>query len=174
MADTLKELFEHELRDVYDAESRMVRSLEQMAKKVSNQELQTSFLEHKEMTQQQLQRLEQVFELVGRKPRRESCKGMIGLIEEWSTFLREEKAAPEILDAVALASAVKVEHYEMAAYRALISIAQTLGLQEAVGLLEETLAEEEQTAQLLESKAQDLLAEADPGEITLPQEQGAR
>jgi ferritin-like metal-binding protein YciE len=163
LAETAKELFEHELRDIYDAELKLVRATERMAKKVDDPGLKRSFQEHSQVTKGQVRRLEKVFDLVGRKPRRERCKGIDGLIEEFTTFVKEEDATPEVIDVFASVAAGKVEHYEIAAYQGLIQLAIQLGIEEGVTLLEETLAEEIETSQKLETAGRELGQKLKPG-----------
>src|SRR5437762_4597214 len=105
--ETARDLFEHELRDIYDAEEKLVRATETMAQKVSDQSLKQAFEEHCEVTKGQVKRLETVFEQIGRQPRREKCPGINGLIEEFSTFASEDPAA-EVLDLFAITAGTKV------------------------------------------------------------------
>jgi ferritin-like metal-binding protein YciE len=163
MADTAKELFEHELRDIYDAENKLVRATETMAKKVSDPSLARSFDEHSRVTKQQVRRLEKVFDLVGRKPRRERCKGIDGLIEEFTDFVKEESPSKEVLDLFATAAGAKVEHYEISAYNSLIQLATQLGIEEGVALLDQTLAEETETLQKLETASKEVGQKLKPG-----------
>ncbi len=154
--DTGKELFEHELRDIYDAEHKMLRSLESMANKVASPELSQAFELHRKTTEGQIERLEKVFELVDRAPRREACEGINGLIEEFSEFVKEENPAEPVLNVFASAAAIKVEHYEICAYKSLIRLADQMGLAEGAALLQETLNEEQETAQELEMLSEKL------------------
>lgn len=149
MPENAKELFEHELRDIYDAEKKLVRATTSMAKKVSDSQLGGSLQEHSKVTENQTLRLEKVFEIIDRRPRREKCKGIDGLIEEFTSFVKEESPEPEVLDVFATAAASKVEHYEIISYRSLISLAGLLGLDDAASLLEESLREEEEAAEEL-------------------------
>jgi ferritin-like metal-binding protein YciE len=144
--DNARELFEHELRDIYDAEEKLVRATETMAKKVSDQTLSAALEEHCRVTQGQVKRLEKVFDQIGRAPRREKCAGINGLIEEFSSFA-SEGPGPEVLDFFALGAATKVEHYEIEAYKSLIALASNLGLDAKP--LKENLAEEVDTARKL-------------------------
>ncbi len=153
--ETGTELFIHDLRDVYDAELKLVNALETMANKVTNPELQTAFEDHSRVTQEHANRLEKVFPLVDRKPTREPCKGINGLIEEFRSFV-EENPGDQVLNVFATAAALKVEHYEIASYSALIKLASQLGLDEAVELFQQTLAEEQETALELETTAEKL------------------
>ncbi|HVE75985.1 MAG TPA: DUF892 family protein [Actinomycetota bacterium] len=143
--ETAKDLFEHELRDLYDAEHKLVLALESMASKCSDQQLVDGFKTHKKMTEQQIARLEKVFELVDRKPRREPCAGITGLTEEFSKFVSDESPSPEVLDVFAASAAKKVEQYEIQAYSSMVDLATKLGLSEAADLLKATLSEEEKT-----------------------------
>ncbi len=154
MTSTARELFEHELRDIYDAENKLVNALENMANKVEDDKLSQAFSEHKEVTQKQAERLEQVFKLIDRAPRREPCHGINGLIEEFTEFVKEEDPEPAVLNVFATAAALKVEHYEIATYRSLIALVRQQGLEEAVSLFQETLAEEEDTAREVEQMGQ--------------------
>jgi ferritin-like metal-binding protein YciE len=142
-------LFEHELRDMYDAESKLVNALETMAKKVTDEQLVQAFTEHRQVTQGQVQRLEKVFKLIDRAPRREPCAGINGLIEEFSKFIQEDPS-PEVLDVFTTGAADKVEHYEICAYKSLIKLGNQLGLTDAVTLFNESLAEEEDAAREVE------------------------
>lgn len=154
--DNARELFEHELRDVYDAENKMLNSLETMAKKVAHPELARSFEQHRQTTQTQVERLEQVFKLIDRAPRREACEGINGLIKEFSEFVKEESPSEEVLNVFATSAALKVEHYEVVSYKSLIKLADLLGLSEAATLFEQTLREEQETAQELETMSEKL------------------
>ncbi|MGH2786638.1 MAG: ferritin-like domain-containing protein [Actinomycetota bacterium] len=160
--DTAIELFEHELRDIYDAEHKLVRALKTMADKATNEELKKGFEEHLEVTAKQAGRLERVFELIERKPRREPCDGINGLIAEYSGFAKEENPSPPVLDLFSTSAALKVEHYEICSYRSLIRLADVLGLSEAAGLFEQSLKEEQATAQELEQLSEKLGHEVSP------------
>jgi ferritin-like metal-binding protein YciE len=150
------ELFEHELKDIYDAENKLSRELESMAKKVSDEQLAEGFLEHKQQTDGQIKRLDDVFGLLDKKPSRETCHGINGLIKEFKSFVEEEKPSPELLDVFATGASLKIEHYEMAAYKSLVKLAQQAGVNDAVSLLEENLSEEEETARKLEALSEEL------------------
>jgi ferritin-like metal-binding protein YciE len=150
------ELFEHELKDIYDAENKLGRELESMAGKVTDEKLTKGLLEHKQQTESQITRLEEVFGLLDKKPSREVCHGINGLLKEFKSFVDEEDPSPELLDVFATGASLKVEHYEMAAYKSLIKLAEQGGLGDAVPLLEETLNEEQETAQKLEALSEQL------------------
>lgn len=155
----LQEAFVHELRDALSAEKQILKALKQMARKASHEELQAAFTEHLEQTETQVERLEQAFELLELKPRASHCSGMEGIIDEGKDVM-EEVEAPGTLDAMLIASAQKVEHYEIASYGTLCTWAEALGLTEIERLLAETLAEEKETDEKLTKLASEINAEA--------------
>jgi ferritin-like metal-binding protein YciE len=142
--DSLDKLFLEELKDVYNAEKQILRALPRMAKAADSPELQQAFTTHQKETEGHVQRLEQIFKKLGQAPRGKKCKGMEGLLEEGKEVL-EEDGEPAVIDAALIASAQRVEHYEMAAYGCLRTYAQLLGMDEAGRLLQQTLEEEEAT-----------------------------
>jgi ferritin-like metal-binding protein YciE len=154
MTETARELFEHELRDIYDAEHKLIKALEKMAKDASDDQLSNAFHEHRGVTQQQARRLERVFQLVDRAPRREACAGINGLIEEYQKFNKEEDPSPVVRDVFALGAALKVESYEISAYKSLIKLANQLGLIEATSLFEDSLREEQEAAREVEEMSE--------------------
>jgi ferritin-like metal-binding protein YciE len=156
MADTAHQLFEHHLREMYDAEQKMERALKRMASKATNRQLAKGFNTHARTTARQAKRLEQVFKAVGKKARRQTCAGMDGLIEEYSTFVREERPDDAVLDAFSAEAGLKAEHYEIVAYKSLIDLAKQLGFKDEAAILKETLREEEATAAELETLSKTL------------------
>jgi ferritin-like metal-binding protein YciE len=142
--DSLEKLFLDELRDIYNAEKQLTRALPRMAKAAKSPELRQAFTTHLKETEGQIQRLERVFKEVGQAVRGKKCKGMEGLIEEGKEKM-EEEGEPEVLDAALIASAQKVEHYEIASYGCLRTYAELLGYSSAVELLQQNLEEEEAT-----------------------------
>ena len=146
--DSLEKLFLEELKDIYNAEKQLLRALPRMAKAADSPELQQAFNKHTKETEGQVQRLERVFQEVGQSARGKTCKGMQGLIEEGKEVMEKEGEGP-VIDAALIASAQKVEHYEIAAYGCLRTYAQLLGLEQAVQLLQQTLEEEEATDKVL-------------------------
>jgi ferritin-like metal-binding protein YciE len=146
--EQLQELLVEEVRDIYDAEKQLVKALPKMAKASSNDELKQAFMQHLEVTKNQVTRVEQVLELLGERLKSKPCKAMKGLVEEAQEHIQEHEKG-ELLDQVLIASAQKVEHYEIAAYGTARAIAKSMGAREAMGLLQETLKEEEQTDKLL-------------------------
>lgn len=148
MPKTLEDIFLQELQDVLSAERQIIKALPQMAENASHEELRTGFEEHLEQTREQVNRLEQVFEIFGRKPRAKKCGGMEGILEEGKEQM-EKINDPQLRDAVMIAAAQKVEHYEICAYGTLVTWAEQLGHDDAADLLKETLAEEKETDQKL-------------------------
>jgi ferritin-like metal-binding protein YciE len=146
--ESLHELLVKELSDIHDAENQVMKALPKMAQAASSPELQQAFKRHLEETKGQLNRLQQVFEHLGEEPEGKKCKGMQGLIDEGSEILKM-KGDEATRDAALIAAAQKVEHYEIATYGTLCAWAEQIGNNEALGLLKETLAEEENTDKLL-------------------------
>lgn len=139
---TIEELFEHELKDVYSAEHSLLDALEQMAGESSDREIKKAYTQHRKETQGQIKRLEKVFKTLGQKPKAETCPGIEGLLKEKKAFMRE-KPSDELLEYYNLGAGQKTERYEITAYESLIDMADKLGMTEAVELLEQTLQEEE-------------------------------
>jgi ferritin-like metal-binding protein YciE len=142
--DTLQELYVEQLRDIYDAEQQLLKALPKMAKAATNQELVAAFEQHLEQTQEQVSRLDRVFEELGEKPKGHKCKAMLGLIEEGKELMGE-KADQDVMDAGLICAAQKIEHYEIATYGCLRTYAEMLGFDEQADLLQETLDEEKDT-----------------------------
>ena len=141
---TLDDLFLDTLKDIYFAEKQILKALPKMARTAQSDEGKVGFLQHRDETQGQIERLEQVFELVGKAARGKTCEAIQGLIAEGEEIMEEFKGSPA-LDAGLISSAQAVEHYEIARYGTLIEWAKQLGLKEAVPLLQANLAEEEAT-----------------------------
>lgn len=150
--DTIEELFEHELKDIYYAEHALLDALEQMAGESQEKDIRKAFQQHRKETQGQIKRLDKIFKALGRKPEEEVCPGIEGLIKEKKLFAKE-KPSPELLEFYNLGAAQKVERYEITAYETLIDMAGKLGLDDAVSLLEENLQEEEATLNKLKAIA---------------------
>ncbi|SRR5687768_12311531 len=149
---TMKDLLIDELRDIYHAEKQLTRALPKLARAASNEQLKEAFTQHLEETRGQIERLEQVFELLDTRTRGKPCHAMEGLIEEAKEIM-EMGLEPELLDVALIAAAQKVEHYEIAGYGTLVALAQASGFSEAAQLLQETLDEEQRTDQLLNKLA---------------------
>lgn len=150
---TLDDLFYETLKDIYYAERQIVKALPKMARGAKDEKLKAAFLHHKEETEGQIERLKEVFELIGKRARGKTCPAIDGIIEEGEEILEEFKGSPA-LDAGLLAAAQAVEHYEISRYGTLRAWALQLGLNEAARLLEETLAEESKTDETLTSLAE--------------------
>jgi len=140
-ADGLRELFEDSLKDIYWAEKALTKALPKMAKNATSENLITAIEEHLTVTQEQVARLEQVFEIIGKKAQAKKCDAMEGLIKEGESIIEETEAGP-VRDAGIIAASQKIEHYEIATYGTLCAFAKTLGENEAMELLATTLAEE--------------------------------
>lgn len=150
---TLEDLFLITLKDIYYAEKQILRALPKMAKAAESDELRQAFEKHRGETEGQVRRLEQVFEIIGKKPQGKTCEAIQGLIEEGKEVM-EDFGESEALDAGLVAAAQAVEHYEISRYGTLRSWAQELGLKNAVKLLEQTLEEEKNTDKTLTQLAE--------------------
>ncbi|MDB6454032.1 YciE/YciF ferroxidase family protein [Falsirhodobacter sp. 20TX0035] len=164
MADkTLETLFHETLKDVYYAEKKLTTTLRKMAKAAQNPELKAAFEQHEEETQGQVERLNQVFELIGKRPRAKTCDAIEGIVSEASEIMDEFKGSPAH-DAGLLAAAQAAEHYEISRYGTLKAWAEKLGMDEAVTLLDETLREETATDEKLTQLAEAVINDAATGE----------
>jgi ferritin-like metal-binding protein YciE len=150
---TLDELFYETVKDIFYAEKKILTALPKMAKAAQNSDLKAAFEKHETETEQQVSRLQQVFELLEKKPQGKKCPAIDGIIEEGQEIAKEYKGSPA-LDSGLLAAAQAVEHYEISRYGTLRTWAQELGLTEAIRLLEATLKEEEETDLTLSELAQ--------------------
>ncbi len=145
----LHEFFMDALKDIYWAEKALVKGLQKMAKNTTSEDLRTAFEDHREVTQVQIERLEQVFEMMGKKAQAKKCPAMQGLLEESVETIEETEDDTYTRDCALIVSAQKAEHYEIAAYGSLVTLARAMGHTEAADLLQETLDEEKETDQLL-------------------------
>ena len=159
----LKTLYIDELKDLYSAENQLVKALPKMAKAASSDELREGFEKHLEQTKGHVQRLEKIFEALGENPRGKKCKGMEGLIEEGSEAMQEDYEG-SVLDAALIGAAQRVEHYEIAGYGTVRSMAETLAEDDHVSLLKETLQEEKETDEKLTELASQINTEANADE----------
>jgi len=150
---TLEDLFLHELKDLFSAEQQLVSALPKMAKAASSEKLRQGFEEHLEQTKGHVQRLEKIFEKLGKGHRGAKCAAMEGLIEEGKQLI-DEDAAPEVKDAGLIGAAQRVEHYEIAAYGTARTLARHLHNTEAEELLQQTLDEERETDEKLTQLAE--------------------
>lgn len=146
--DHLMNLYLEELKDVYSAEHQLLKALPKMAGKASHEELRTAFEDHEAITQEQVKRLDFIFDDLKMSPEGKQCHGMEGLLKEGEEVMGED-ADPAVLDAAMIAAAQRVEHYEIAAYGTLRTYANQLGLKEHAKLLQKTLDEEGNTDKLL-------------------------
>jgi ferritin-like metal-binding protein YciE len=151
---TLHDAFLDELRDAYDAEKQLTKALPKMAKAASSPDLRKAFETHLEETRGQIDRLEQVFASLDEKVRGKHCDGIAGIIEEGKAVM-EEDFNEATMDACLIAGGQRAEHYEMAAYGALVAWARAMGHSEAADLLQETLDEEKAADEKLSSLAED-------------------
>lgn len=145
---TLENLYHDMLKDIYYAEKKILKTLPKMAKGAQSPELQSAFQHHQDETESQIERLEQVFEILGKRAQAKTCPAIDGIIEEGQKVLEEYKGSPAI-DAGLVASAQAVEHYEIARYGTLKCWAKLLGMQDAVKLLDQSLQEESKTDESL-------------------------
>lgn len=135
------DLLSHQLKDVYDAEHQLTEALPQMAEAANSADLKNAFNTHLVETGEQIRRLEQVFQLLGKQPERTTCPAMKGLIKEGQETI-SASGNPRVKDAALIASAQRAEHYEIAAYGTLRTLANQAGLREAASLFQQTLDEE--------------------------------
>ncbi len=170
---TMTDLSLHFLQDVYDAEKRSVRSMQKMARAATDEKLKQTILQHRDMSEKQIGRLEQVFELVtGKRPRGKTCAAMAGLVKEVEEAIAESDKGP-VLDAALIACAQAIEHYEIARYGAMAAWARQAGKNDVAALLQQTLDEEKQADQnlsaLAESTINPAVSEADGEHDAEPQ-----
>jgi ferritin-like metal-binding protein YciE len=171
-AENLRELFVDELRDIYDAEKQLTKALPKMAKAAASDQLRAAFEEHLEITRMHLERAEEVFKLMDMAARGKPCEGMKGLIEEGAEKI-EELETGSTLDAALIASAQKVEHYEIATYGTLATFADVLNMQEAKDLLGQTLEEEKEADEKLTGIAGQINPEAETEQEGEQEEEGS-
>jgi ferritin-like metal-binding protein YciE len=150
---TLQDLFHDTLKDIYFAEKKILSALPKMAKAAQSDDLRAAFEKHEGETEKQVERLEQVFELLGESSRGKNCPAIMGIIEEGQEIMKEYKGTPA-LDAGLLSAAQSVEHYEISRYGTLKTWAGELGLDQAVRLLDATLTEEKATDEALTELAE--------------------
>ena len=154
--NTLKKLYVNELRDLYNAESQLLKALPKMAKGASSAELKQAFEDHLEQTKDHVDRLDEIFKGLDEKPTGKTCKAMKGLIEEGSEML-DEDGEESVIDAGLIGAAQRVEHYEIAAYGTVRTFANLLGEEEAADLFQQTLDEEGETDKQLSELAEEIV-----------------
>jgi ferritin-like metal-binding protein YciE len=151
--DSLKDLYVEQLQDLFSAESQILKALPDMESKARNPELKAAFREHRQVTEEQVKRLETIFDDLGASPKGHHCKGMEGLIKEGQEMIKEDGDA-NTLDAGLIAAAQRVEHYEIAGYGTVRTFAKQLGHDKHAELLQRTLDEEGETDQKLTKLAE--------------------
>lgn len=149
---SMDELFHAMLQDVLYAEKQLIKTLAKLAKNASNPDLQKAFTEHRAETQEHVERLDKVFEMVGKRPRAKKCEAILGIVAEGDEVI-EEAEDDQILDAGLIASAQAAEHYEIARYGTLVAWAKQIGQPDIASLLSQTLEEEKKTDALLSKLA---------------------
>jgi ferritin-like metal-binding protein YciE len=169
---TMHDLMIAELKDLYSAETQLVKALPKMVKGAHTTSLAKAFEDHLEQTHEHVARLEQIFEIVGKSPRGTKCKGMEGLLAEAAEMLDEE-GNDAVRDAGIIAAAQRVEHYEMAAYGSTLAFATLMGHADVADLLEMTLNEEKAADALLTSIAEGDVNPAAPGMHAVPDDDDA-
>jgi ferritin-like metal-binding protein YciE len=160
----LKKYFTESLQDMYYAEKAITKALPKMKKAATSSELQNAFEDHLTVTEEQVSRLEQVFESIGEKVKAKKCEAIEGLIKEAESNIEDTDEGTATRDVGLIMAGQKVEHYEIATYGGLVQLAQTLGLDEAADLLQETLDEEKETDELLTGIAENDVNYAASGE----------
>jgi ferritin-like metal-binding protein YciE len=160
----LEEFFHDEIKDIYWAEKKLVQTLPKLSKAATSEKLSTAFDTHLEQTKEHVTRLEQVFELLGHKPQAKKCDAMEGITEEGASVIEDTEDGTSTRDVALILAGQKAEHYEIATYGGLASIARTLGHDEVAEILETTLQEEKETDQLLTQLAEDDINQEATGE----------
>jgi ferritin-like metal-binding protein YciE len=151
--NTLRDALVDEVRDLYNAEKQLTKALPKLAKAATSDELRQAIESHLEETQEQVARLERVFELLDEKPRGKHCAGMAGIIEEGADMLQEDME-DAVMDASIIAAAQRAEHYEIAAYGTVVAWAEALDLTDVAAVLTETLEEEKAADEKLSAMAE--------------------
>ncbi len=161
--DSLQELYVDELKDLLSAETQITKALPKMAKAASSDELRQGFEEHLEQTKGQIERLQQIFQMLGEKGTGKKCLGMEGLLKEGAEVMGEDYD-DSVMDAALISAAQRVEHYEIAGYGSVIAYADLLGESEQASLLRETLEEEKETDEKLTELSKEINVEAEGGD----------
>ena len=173
--ETFSQLFEETLKDIYYAEKAILKALPKMAKKASSKKLQAAFTKHQKETEEQVERLDKVFELLGKKAAGKKCPAIEGIIEEAEEVMKEAED-DTVRDAAMLAAAQSVEHYEISRYGTLVAWAEKLEMTDAAALLEATLEEEKATDEKLTELAEseiNVVADDGGGEDAQPKRRSA-
>lgn len=156
--ESLHDALVHELKDLLSAEKQLTSALPKMQKKATNEKLKQAFADHLEETEGHVERLKEAFEALGKAARSEKCEAMAGLIKEGESIIKED-AEPDVKDAMLIAAAQKVEHYEIASYGTACTWAKLLGLDDVLNLLKQTIDEEESADKKLTSIATSMVNE---------------
>jgi ferritin-like metal-binding protein YciE len=154
--NSLKDLYIEQLQDLYSAENQILKALPDMEKKAQHNGLKDAFREHHRVTEQQVKRLEEIFDDLGESPKGHHCKGMEGLIKEGQEMIKEDGDS-DVIDAGLIAAAQRVEHYEIAGYGTVRTFAERLGHSNHVSLLQRTLDEEGETDKKLTQLAEGVI-----------------
>ena len=157
--DSLRNLYLHELKDIYSGEQQILKALPKMAQAASSPELRAAFEEHREQTRGHVDRLEQIFQKLDEPAKGQKCKGLEGIISEGEEMVENEDAPPAVADAALIAAAQRVEHYEMAAYGTVCNYARRLGFEDQARLLQKTLQEEKESDKKLTNIADSYINE---------------
>jgi len=152
-ASGLKDFFEDSIKDIYWAEKALVKAIPKMSKNAESEDLAGALDDHLAVTEEHVQRLEQVFEMMGQAPKAKKCEAMEGLIKEGDSILEDTMAGP-VRDAGIIAACQKIEHYEIATYGTLVTHARILGEDDMAALLEQTLEEEKEADHILTQVAE--------------------
>lgn len=145
----LEKFFTDQLKDMYWAESHILKALSKMEEAATTEELKEAFSDHRHQTEKHVKRLEKVFDIIGQKAEAKKCEAIEGIVKEGDTIISETKEGSMTRDAALIIAAQKVEHYEIASYGGLVQLAITLGFTDAADILDKTLTEEEDTDFLL-------------------------
>ena len=146
-----RELFMHELGDILYAERTLVKTLPNLAEEATDKSLATAFEDHLTETKQHVANVEAAFEAIGEKPKAEKCPGIEGLKTEHDQFVKDEDPSPDVLDMFLTGAGARTEHYEIAAYTGLITLARGLGETESAKLLDENLKQEKEALKAVET-----------------------
>ncbi len=171
--NSLQEVYIEELKDLFSAENQLTKALPKMAKAASSDELRQGFEEHLEQTKGHVDRLQQIFEMLGEKGTGKKCLGMEGLVKEGAEVMGDDYEGAT-MDAALISAAQRVEHYEIAGYGAVIAYADLLGESEQASLLRETLEEEKETDEKLTELAKEINAQAQQADSEAMEEQPKR
>jgi ferritin-like metal-binding protein YciE len=156
---TAEDLFVEELKDIYSAEKQAVKAYPRLTKAVQSEELKEAMQEHLEQTKGQVERLERIFQILDKRSSGKTCEGMKGLVQEAQSHVEEIEKGP-VLDCAIIGALQRVEHYEIAAYGTVATLAEAMGQEEVKELLGETLEEEKETDERLTQVAQSVNSEA--------------